>query len=122
MPTDPLAEALRAGGHDGLFSVTVTHGTSWEALALFLRLALDAAGYEVAPKGAVAAHEAVLRERGWMDEYESETAAAMNYGDGQHAERARIRAAVEAVSYQSEWAEAREQRRVLAIIEGADHD
>src|SRR3990172_2517241 len=102
MPTDPLAEALRAGGHDGLFSVTVTHGTSWEALALFHRLALDAAGYEVAPKGAVAAHKAVLRERGWMDEYESETAAAMNYGDGQHAERARIRAAVEAVSYQSE--------------------
>ena len=38
---------------------------------------------------AVAAHEATLRERGWMDEYEVETAAAMNFGDGQAAERAR---------------------------------
>jgi len=37
---------------------------------------------------AVVAHEAILRERGWMDEYEVETAAAMNYGDGQAAERA----------------------------------
>jgi len=38
---------------------------------------------------AAAAHEATLRERGWMDEYEVETATAMNYGDGQAAERAR---------------------------------
>src|SRR3990172_3143381 len=45
---------------------------------------------------AVAAHEVVLRERGWMDEYEVETAAAMNFGDGQAAERARIVAGVEA--------------------------
>ena len=44
---------------------------------------------------AVAAHEVVLRERGWMDEYEVETAAAMNFGDGQAAERARIVAGVE---------------------------
>src|SRR3990172_3639019 len=44
---------------------------------------------------AVAAHEATLRERGWMDEWEVETATAMNYGDGQAAERARIVARVE---------------------------
>ena len=45
---------------------------------------------------AVAAHEATLRERGWMDEWEVETATAMNYGDGQAAERARIVAGVKA--------------------------
>ena len=119
MPTDPRPDPL-ASALDRAAEQDHTHGrVYWPAI---IRAYLDAAGYEVAPKGAVAAHEAVLRERGWMDEYESETAAAMNYGDGQHAERARIRAAVEAVSYQSEWAEAREQRRVLAIIEGADHD
>jgi len=40
-------------------------------------------------------HEIVLRERGWMDEYESATAAAMNYGDGAQAEADRIQAGVE---------------------------
>jgi hypothetical protein len=40
--------------------------------------------------------ETALRERGWMDEYESETAAAMNYGDGAQAEADRIMAAVKA--------------------------
>ena len=27
-------------------------------------------------------HEAKLQERGWLDEYEAETAIAMNYGTG----------------------------------------
>ena len=36
-------------------------------------------------------HEAMLRERGWQDEYECETNSAMNYGDGQAAERSRLR-------------------------------
>jgi len=71
---------------------------------------------------AVAAHEATLRERGWMDEYEVETAAAMNYGDGQAAEKARIVARVETMPTAriiSQW-DLVSRTAVLRIIEGAD--
>jgi len=69
---------------------------------------------------AAAAHEATLRERGWMDEYEVETATAMNYGDGQAAERARIGAGVKGYQNQFDtdddgyWTAA----AVLRIVEG----
>jgi len=67
---------------------------------------------------AVAAHEVVLRERGWMDEYEVETAAAMNFGDGQAAERARIVAGVEATPGVIGHASCIDLTAVLRIIEG----
>ena len=67
---------------------------------------------------AVAAHEATLRERGWMDEYEVETAAAMNFGDGQAAERARIVAGVEATPGVIGHASCIDLTAVLRIIEG----
>jgi len=67
---------------------------------------------------AAAAHEATLRERGWMDEYEVETAAAMNFGDGQAAERARIVAGVEATPGVIGHASCIDLTAVLRIIEG----
>ena len=49
----------------------------------YLRQAAEMLGDEGAflPDG-TAGLVAALRERGWQDEYEGETAAAMNYGDG----------------------------------------
>lgn len=46
-------------------------------------------------------HEATLRERGWRDEYEVATDAAMNFGDGQAEARAALLAELEADIYDS---------------------